>query len=298
MVYAIVVLCVLILDQAVKYWVLLNIAPEAAIPFIPGFIELTNHHNTGAAFGILENGRWFFVAVTVVFTAVVIFLISKKIIKTGLGRLMLVLVLAGGLGNGIDRAINGYVIDMFRFEFMRFAIFNVADIFITVCGLLFCVHLLFHKETPGEERESGDEEPQPPVRPSSRAGRNKNPVSAPDYIYQLQNPGAVTEPPPRQTAEPPPRAAGPRPRAPEPLKKSSEPFTDPFAEFSPAPLKPAQAPAPARPVHGESAGKAPAPDIPAKAPEAPASPVPAKPAPAGKGGDGEYSLDDIIAEFK
>lgn len=165
MTYAIVTVIVLIFDQLLKFWTTKNIPLLPADPtaeqiaesiheLIPGFIHLTNIHNDGAAFSILEGARWFFVVITVVFVIAVVVLISQEIIRGPLGRWSAVLVMAGAISNGLDRALYGYVVDMFEFEFMNFAIFNLADIFITVCGILFCVYILFEKPSP-EEMEAG-----------------------------------------------------------------------------------------------------------------------------------------------
>ncbi|MFB0921507.1 MAG: signal peptidase II, partial [Oscillospiraceae bacterium] len=182
MLYAIVAVIILILDQATKYWTNVHLTEGAASPFIPGLIQLTNVHNKGAAFSFLEGGRWFFVALTLVVAIAVIILLSRNIIKGKLGRWMLVMVVAGGLGNCIDRTLYGYVVDMFQFQFKifggDFAIFNVSDIFITICGLIFCIYLIFHKEP---------EKTPAPVRAPSRAMPAERPVRA-DYITQLKKP--------------------------------------------------------------------------------------------------------------
>lgn len=147
MLYAIVIVIILILDQGLKYWTTVNLAVGVGqAELIPGIIHLTNVHNVGAAFSILKNSRWFFVVVTAIFIVAVIVFLAKNKIRGKFGRWTLVLVLAGAIGNWIDRIIQGYVVDMFSFEFMNFAVFNIADIFITVGGILFCLYIIFHKE--------------------------------------------------------------------------------------------------------------------------------------------------------
>lgn len=182
MLYAIVAVIILILDQVTKLWTISKIGLGATSPLIPGVVQLTNIQNTGAAFSFLEGGRWFFVVLTLVVTVGVIVLLSRDIIKGKLGRWMLVLVVAGGLGNCIDRAFKGYVVDMFQLQFKifgkDFAIFNVSDIFITVCGIIFCVYLIFHKEP---------EKAPTPVRAPARTMPSERPVRA-DYITQLKKP--------------------------------------------------------------------------------------------------------------
>ena len=121
MFYAIAVVLVLIADQALKYWVSLNIdlnTGEQAL--IPGFIKLVNIHNSGAAFGLLGGGgwRWVFVVVALVFAVVVVYALKRDLIRGKLGRWAAVGVLAGSIGNCIDRVAYGYVVDMFKFEFL------------------------------------------------------------------------------------------------------------------------------------------------------------------------------------
>lgn len=158
MLYAIVAVIVLILDQGLKYWTTVNLElGEGVRALVPGVVHLTNVHNYGAAFGFLNSvsfARWLFVILTVVFVIAVIVLVASKTIKGGFGRWMAVLVVAGALGNCIDRVIHGYVVDMFELEFMTFPVFNVADIFITVCGILFCVYIICS----GSGKQEVDEE--------------------------------------------------------------------------------------------------------------------------------------------
>lgn len=158
MLYAIVAVIVLILDQGLKYWTTTNLAlGEGVKALVPGVIRLTNVHNYGAAFGLMDSvsfARWLFVILTVIFVIVVIVLVASKTIKGGFGRWMAVLVIAGAIGNCIDRVIHGYVVDMLEFEFMSFPVFNLADVFITVCGILFCVYIICS----GSDKEEIDEE--------------------------------------------------------------------------------------------------------------------------------------------
>ena len=148
MLYAIVAVIALIIDQAVKYWTTANLVlntGEKAL--IPGLIHLTNIHNTGAAFSILEGARWFFVILCVVFVALIIYVLLTDIISAPVARWAAVIVMAGAVGNCIDRLICGYVVDMLEFEgFMSwFPVFNIADIYITVGGIIFVIFTLLEK---------------------------------------------------------------------------------------------------------------------------------------------------------
>lgn len=146
MIYAIAAVLVLIADQAVKFWTTKNIPLNEIVEFIPGVLRLTNIHNYGAAFNILQNARWFLIAITFVFIIGIIVLMTQEIIHTKFGRWTMTMVLAGAIGNCIDRMLYGYVVDMFEFEFFTFPVFNVADIFITIFGILFCIHVVLHNE--------------------------------------------------------------------------------------------------------------------------------------------------------
>lgn len=161
MIYAIVTVLILIADQAVKFWttknILLNAVGDECVRLIDGVVHMTNVHNAGAAFGILQDARWPLTIVSAVFVILIIVLINKEIIHTAFGRWTAVMVVAGALGNCIDRLLYGYVVDMFEVEFFNFAVFNVADIFITVGGILFCIHLIFHKEPEAVKRANEPE---------------------------------------------------------------------------------------------------------------------------------------------
>ena len=146
------IILLVILDQAVKYLVKINIPLGGSVPFLPGILGLTHIHNEGAAFSMLTGARWFFVVLTVVFLVFGLWVLWKKKLRHPLGIWSWVLVLAGAAGNLIDRCLYGYVVDMFEVQFMRFAIFNVADIFVVVGGILFCVYYLFLHDKQKEKK--------------------------------------------------------------------------------------------------------------------------------------------------
>lgn len=303
MFYAIAVVLVLIADQALKYWVSLNIdlnTGEQAL--IPGFIKLVNIHNSGAAFGLLGGGgwRWVFVVVALVFAVVVVYALKRDLIRGKLGRWAAVGVLAGSIGNCIDRVAYGYVVDMFKFEFLGDsrlnAIFNVADVFISCCGVLFCLYIIFGGEdslaTAGEE----DGEPAPKRRSGSHSAgsHSKKP--------QARRPAAKEAPrAQRPSAEPrtripvkeySPRPSGARPARPvEPRAVDSK---NPFAEWENAP-RPAQPKPEAEPRPAAERRSAPEPR-PARPVQEPRPSQP-RPAPKPRAAETEFSLEDILAEF-
>lgn len=160
MLYSIVALLVVILDQAVKFWVTNNLLGYDVVTFIPGVISLVNVPNYGAAFGILSGGnaRIGFIIVTVIFCLAVMVALATNFINGRFARWCLVMVAAGGFANCIDRVMYGYVVDMFKVELFDFFIFNVADIFITVFAILFAVAILFEKDSTAEDEDEEEEE--------------------------------------------------------------------------------------------------------------------------------------------
>ena len=153
MLYAIVAVLAIILDQAVKYWTTVNIVVDTGeAKLLPGLIHLANVHNTGAAFSFLEGARWFFVILCFIFVLVVIYALAKNLITHPVCRWAAVFVLAGAVGNCIDRIVCGFVVDMLEFELFRFPVFNVADIYITVGVIVFCIALLLEKPAPKKKK--------------------------------------------------------------------------------------------------------------------------------------------------
>lgn len=303
MFYAIAVVLVLIADQALKYWVSLNIdlnTGEQAL--IPGFIKLVNIHNSGAAFGLLGGGgwRWVFVVVALVFAVVVVYALKRDLIHGKLGRWAAVGVLAGSIGNCIDRVAYGYVVDMFKFEFLGDsrlnAIFNVADVFISCCGVLFCLYIIFGGENSLAAAGEEDGEPAPKRRSGghSAGSHSKKP--------QARRPAAKEAPrAQRPSAEPrtripvkeySPRPSGARPARPvEPRAVDSK---NPFAEWENAP-RPAQPKPEAEPRPAAERRSAPEPR-PARPVQEPRPSQP-RPAPKPRAAETEFSLEDILAEF-
>ena len=130
---------IVVADQLTKALTVANIPYLGDVPFIDGLIHFSHHHNTGAAWSMMDGARWLFVALFVVLTALVLWEYFKK--PMGFNKFehwCIVSIWAGGLGNVIDRVRLGYVVDMLEVEFINFPVFNVADCFIT-CG---CIGLL------------------------------------------------------------------------------------------------------------------------------------------------------------
>lgn len=177
MLYAIIAAIILIGDQWLKYWVTVNITlstGEAAL--IPGVVKLVNIHNNGAAFGLLGDAayaRWLFLGVAALFVIVIIVVLAKHMFKSRFANWCAVLALAGAVGNCIDRALYGYVVDMFKVEFMDFAVFNVADIFLVLACFAFIIYLIVDIFKGGRSDDDDDDEEEEKPRRSERKAEPK-----------------------------------------------------------------------------------------------------------------------------
>ena len=143
------------LDQWTKYLVVENIPLHTQIPVIDGLFHLTYARNTGAAFSMLEGGRWLFIVLFIVLTVMIFWEFKHRSMPfSTFERWCIVAIYAGGLGNMIDRVRLGYVVDMIEVEFIKFPVFNVADSFITCgCIALIASLVLLNKEFWKEDKK-------------------------------------------------------------------------------------------------------------------------------------------------
>ena len=135
-----IILILTICDQLLKSWVASSIVLDGSKQLIPGIIELTNLRNSGAAWSIFEGQQTFFTIITIIAIIVVGYFIwqYRKNVPMLIG---LSLIMAGTIGNFIDRLRQGYVVDMFETTFINFPIFNIADMCLTigVIWLIICI---------------------------------------------------------------------------------------------------------------------------------------------------------------
>lgn len=123
----------LVLDRLTKYWIVESFAkPGETLPLWPGVFHFTYVINTGAAFSFFRDGvvwlRWLSLGVSLILMAIAYF--GPKMGRTeqlGYGS-----ILAGALGNGVDRFLFGYVVDFIDLRLIQFAVFNLADVFINI----------------------------------------------------------------------------------------------------------------------------------------------------------------------
>jgi len=143
--YYVIAVVVLILDFISKKWIVNNMKIGEQFSVIGDFFLITSHRNRGAAFGILQDQRVFFIIITVVIVGAIIWY-AHSVRKSGTVLLLagLGLVLGGAIGNFVDRARFGEVVDFFKFNFgsYTFPIFNVADSAIVVGVILIMLDTL------------------------------------------------------------------------------------------------------------------------------------------------------------
>lgn len=144
----IIIIAIVALDQIAKgvcaAW--LPSLPGGSYNLWEGVFHLTYTENKGAAFGILQNARWIFIVITIVTVILVSYFLFKRRDKIKpLFRVAVALVIAGAIGNLIDRIFLGYVRDMFYFVLIDFAIFNVADSAVTVGAVALIIDVIFFK---------------------------------------------------------------------------------------------------------------------------------------------------------
>ena len=219
--------------------------------------------------------------------------------------------MAGAIGNCIDRIVCGYVVDMFEFEFMRFPVFNVADIYITVGAVIFCVCILLEKpakKTAAPSAATKTAAPAAAAKPAPAPAkkpllRKHKKVEVPDFPKRAPAPAAPAIDPNDPFAEWEKRAAekptpAPAPQQPQPTRVV---YSQPVMQQPAAPQQPVQPQQPAAPAHHAAAHHEPPQH--AAHHEAPAAPAPQQPAapaqPAVPAADSaEFDLDSILAEFK
>ncbi|MNW25329.1 Lipoprotein signal peptidase [compost metagenome] len=159
MLYYVIALLVFLLDQGTKYLIATRLELGEQIPVIGNFFLITSHRNRGAAFGILEGQRWLFIIITIVVVIAIIWYMRKSL-KSG-QRLLpwgLSLVLGGAIGNFLDRALMGEVVDFAQFNFgsYTFPIFNIADSSICIgVGLIILDTILDSRRTKLQEQAKG-----------------------------------------------------------------------------------------------------------------------------------------------
>lgn len=140
-------LILILIDQIIKYIVDFNIVLNTSIDLIKNFLSITYVRNTGAAFSILENNNILLIIISICALIYILYYLSKKKLKS-IDYISFSFLIAGIVGNLIDRLLHGYVIDYIDFKIINFPIFNFADSLIIIGAII-----LFISSFIGEKHE-------------------------------------------------------------------------------------------------------------------------------------------------
>lgn len=145
MIYVLLIAAIIAGDQIVKIIVASTMAVGQSFSFIPGFVNITYVQNTGAAFSLFSSATWILAILSGVMAVIVIYILFKykKRLDSKLFNLAMAFIAGGAIGNLIDRVAYGYVIDMLEFDFVNFAIFNVADSFVCVGAVMLGIFVIW-----------------------------------------------------------------------------------------------------------------------------------------------------------
>lgn len=140
------IIALILIDQYTKYLAVIHLKDKAAFNIINGVLELNYLENKGAAFGMLQNQKVFFIFVAIVILSVIAYVLYKSPDdrKYTILHVLLSFIAAGAIGNMIDRIRYDYVVDFIYFVLINFPIFNVADIYVSISTLILIILLLFY----------------------------------------------------------------------------------------------------------------------------------------------------------
>lgn len=137
----IMIVLIVAFDQLTKYLAGTKLADGKTVQFLPGIVQFRYAENTGMAFSMLSGARWIFILLTVIVCAGVLWYMFSNRCKSLWLYWSLGVVVSGGIGNLIDRVVNGFVVDFIEPVFVDFAVFNIADCAVT-CGAVVMIGYL------------------------------------------------------------------------------------------------------------------------------------------------------------
>lgn len=143
--YEVIVAILIGLDQIIKYWALNYLQVVESIPVINNIFNLTYLENRGAAFGMLQNNQTIFIVVAAIASCYGIYYLHTKKMNN-IGKIGIILVISGAIGNLIDRVRLGFVVDYLDFHIIWNYVFNLADCFVVVGTILLCIYIITSEE--------------------------------------------------------------------------------------------------------------------------------------------------------
>jgi signal peptidase II len=153
------ILCalILVLDRLTKIWAVEALDGKGFVDFIKGFINLVYVENKGVAFGMLSDKLYVMLPITVVVIGICIFVFLKYKGESKVFDYAMLLIIAGAVGNIMDKLTRGFVVDFLNFEFMDFPVFNVADISVCTGAGLLIIYILFFSDKKKEAEGKTDD---------------------------------------------------------------------------------------------------------------------------------------------
>lgn len=140
--YELVIVLLIGIDQLIKNWALTQLKHKGSITIIENIFNLTYVENRGAAFGMFQNNQIVFIVVAITASIVGLYVLHSKKINSQICKISIILIIAGALGNLIDRIRLDFVVDYFDFVFIWKYVFNLADCFIVVGTILLCLYII------------------------------------------------------------------------------------------------------------------------------------------------------------
>ncbi len=134
------------IDQFIKFLVVKYLQPVETYPILQNILHLTYLENRGAAFGSFEGNKFILIFVSGIILLISFFLMFTKKIQNIFYKICFGFVIAGGIGNLIDRIFRGYVVDYIDFRIINFAVFNFADILISLSSISLIIYIVFFEK--------------------------------------------------------------------------------------------------------------------------------------------------------
>ena len=141
MIYEFIIILLIAIDQISKLLVLNYLKEIGSLPIIQNVFHFTYVENRGAAFGMFQNNQILFIIVALIASIYGLYYLHTKKVDT-VGKIGILLIISGALGNLIDRVRLGFVVDYFDFRIIWNYVFNIADIFVVLGTILLCIYIL------------------------------------------------------------------------------------------------------------------------------------------------------------
>ena len=138
---AVMIVLIVLFDQFTKY-LAKTYLQNSAVVFIKNFVQFRYAENTGMAFSMFSGARWIFVALTIIICALGLWYLFSNRCSDLWYYWSIAVIISGGIGNLIDRALYGYVVDFIEPLFVDFAIFNIADSAVTLGAAVLIVKMI------------------------------------------------------------------------------------------------------------------------------------------------------------